>query len=69
MQLKLRNKKWKTMLAQLPESGMGYQVVDITLKDGRTLNRVTVINAETIILSPGYENIDENDIVNIRMSS
>jgi hypothetical protein len=33
-------------LANLPESGMGYQRVDLRLADGRELRDVLVFNAE-----------------------
>ena len=33
-------------LEGLPESGMGYQVVDLILSDGRKLRNVVVFNAE-----------------------
>jgi len=39
MELKLKhNGKWQKRLVQLPESGMGYQIVDITLRDIRIGN-------------------------------
>lgn len=39
-------KHWQQKLSELPESGMGWQQVDIRLKDGRTLRDVTVYNGE-----------------------
>lgn len=70
MELKLkRNGKWQKKLVQLPESGMGYQIVDITLRDIRIIKGVIVCNAESVYLSAGYENICEKDIVKIEMSN
>ena len=40
------NDYWSERLARMPETGMGYQKVDVTLKDGRTLKGLMVFNAE-----------------------
>ena len=40
--------RWTKRLLELPESGMGYQRVDIRLVDGRELKDVMVFNAEEI---------------------
>lgn len=73
MELKLkRNGKWQKRLIQLPESGMGYQIIDITLNeygDFRIIRGVIVCNAESVYLPDGYENICEKDIVKIEMSN
>jgi hypothetical protein len=37
------SKKWATELASKPETGMGYQVVSIVLKDGRKFDQVAVV--------------------------
>jgi hypothetical protein len=34
--------KWVERLRQFPETGMGYWVVSISLKDGRSFNQVVV---------------------------
>ena len=41
-------RKWVDYLTRLPESGMGYQRVDVLLEDGTKLNDCTVFNAEEI---------------------
>jgi hypothetical protein len=38
--------KWIEHLTQLPESGMGWQRVDVELADGRRLENCLVRNAE-----------------------
>lgn len=43
-------KKWTDYLVDQPESGMGYQKVDIWLKDNRVLKNVLVFNAQEIDL-------------------
>jgi hypothetical protein len=45
MTIKL-NDYWSQRLAHMPETGMGYQKVDLILKDGRTLKGLLVLNAE-----------------------
>ena len=43
MELKLKhNGKQQKRLIGLPESGMGYQIIDITLKDGRIIKGFSV---------------------------
>lgn len=40
--------KWVDYLTRLPESGMGYQRVDLVLDDGTELRDCLVLNAEEI---------------------
>ena len=47
MRIKLEQ-RWTTRLLELPESGMGYQRVDVRLADGRELWDLLVFNAEEI---------------------
>jgi len=47
MRIKL-DKRWSKLLRELPESGMGYQRVDVRLVDGRELKNVVVLNAEEL---------------------
>ena len=35
--------RWAEVLTSQPETGMGYQVVSIRLKDGRRIDNVTVV--------------------------
>ena len=42
--------KWVDYLTSLPESGMGYQLVDIEFSDRSRLERVVVLNAELALL-------------------
>ncbi|MCW9705653.1 hypothetical protein [Fodinibius salsisoli] len=37
-------------LSKLPETGMGYQIVDVTLKNGQKINNQTVLNSEFLLL-------------------
>jgi len=49
MTIKLE-RKWVDYLIRQPESGMGFQKVDVRLKGNRVLNDVLVFNAEEIDL-------------------
>ena len=55
------SKQWIDKLVLLPESGMGYQKVDVLLKDGRTLKGLVVSNAEYLNLPT------EEDIVELKL--
>ncbi len=50
MRIKLED-RWTKRLLGLPESGMGYQRVDLCLADGRELKDVLVFNAEELEVS------------------
>lgn len=52
------------ILANLPENGMGYQIVKVILKSGKVLNRHKVINSELLMLEVN-ENIAVKDIAKI----
>ncbi len=47
MRIKL-DKRWTDQLLTWPESGMGYQRVDVTMADGRELKNAVVLNAELL---------------------
>lgn len=40
------SEKWATELASKPETGMGYQVVSVVLKDGRKFDQVAVVEGK-----------------------
>jgi hypothetical protein len=42
--------RWVSFLVDQPESGMGYQVVDVRLRDDRLVEKVMVFNCEEIQL-------------------
>ncbi len=49
MRVKLA-KRWTKRLLQLPETGMGYQRVDLRLAGGREIKNVLAFNAEEVDL-------------------
>lgn len=53
---------------QLPESGVGYQIVDIGLKDGRVLKKQIVLNCEILELSNKFEDINIKDVREIKIA-
>jgi hypothetical protein len=62
MRIKLEQ-RWIKRLLQLPESGMGYQRVDLQLSDGRELKDVLVFNAEELEVA---EELATSEIKDIR---
>jgi len=60
------SQNWIEMLQNLPETGMGYQIVNLILANGKVFNDVTVLNCSIAILD---EEIDATQIENIELSA
>ena len=56
------------ILINLPENGMGYQIVKIVLKSGKVLRRHKVLNSELLMLDE-KENITLKDIDKIELET
>ncbi|MDZ4712637.1 MAG: hypothetical protein SGI89_09975 [bacterium] len=54
------------ILVNLPESGMGYQIVKVILKSGQILHQHKVLNSEILMLEEN-ENITVKDIDKIEL--
>ena len=54
--------RWTEHLVRLPESGMGYQRVNIILKHGKVLRDVLVLNAEEAQTPEPFEPSDILDV-------
>jgi hypothetical protein len=54
----------KKNLESIPESGMGYHIVDIILKNGSVLKNRTIINCSKLVLNP-EESIHPEEIEDI----
>lgn len=54
-------------LAALPETGMGYQLVDLVLRDGREVRKVMVFNAEEAEVADA--SLTTADIADVRLSA
>ena len=55
-------------LVNLPESGMGYQLVKVILKSGKVLHQHKVLNSELLMLEEN-ENITIKDIEKIELEN
>ena len=56
------------ILVNLPENGMGYQIVKVILKSGKVLHQQKVVNSELLMLEEN-ENITVKDIDKIELES
>jgi hypothetical protein len=54
--------RWTKRLSELPESGMGYQRVDVRLADGRELKDVVVFNAEELEVPDEFAQAEIKDV-------
>ena len=54
------------ILVNLPETGMGYQIVKVILRSGKTLHQHKVLNSEFLMLEEN-ENIAVKDIDKIEL--
>jgi len=61
-------KKFSDLLENLPEQGMGYQIVDIVLKNGKSLTKKIVLNSSILELEKSEE-IKAKDIDIIKLHS
>lgn len=59
-------KEFSKQLLKLPEQGMGYQVVDILLKNGKWLKKKYVVESHILILDK-TEEISANEIDLIKL--
>jgi hypothetical protein len=61
------NERWAEVLASQPETGMGYQVATIVLKDGRRFDNITIVGGTISSLpdakSPPFVDQDIAEIV------
>lgn len=54
--------RWTNFLLRLPESGMGYQRVDIRFRNGQKLKDVPVFNAEDVELPEELARVEITDL-------
>jgi hypothetical protein len=59
-------KKFSNVLNELPETGMGYQIVDIQLKSGKWLNERPVFNCEFLVIED-TDTFQSRDISTVRL--
>ena len=56
---------WREHICGLPETGMGYHLVDITLLNGKRVQNIPVFNAQEIEWPAAQGRIRTDDIVQI----
>jgi len=58
--------KFSKALVNLPEQGMGYQLVDVLLKDGKWLKKKFVIDSHILVIGKAEEiKVDQIDLIKI----
>ena len=60
------SQEWVDKLSKLPETGMGYQIVDVYLKNGVVIRNAIVANC-IILINSGIKRLSENDIQDIKV--
>ena len=63
------NQRWVRHLCSLPETGMGYQIVDVILRNGERVQSIVVYNAEEMDWPAQRRPIKPEDIVDIRKAA
>jgi hypothetical protein len=61
-------KKIIDRLITLPETGMGYQLVDLVLSDGRIVPNVAIFNCEIANLPDNYGDVRPSDVTDVRLA-
>ena len=61
-----RANDWRAEMARLPESGMGYHRVDVTLASGVEVAGVVIVNGDEVRWPEGCEGTRTDDIVAVR---
>ena len=62
------DERWAEHLCDLPETGMGYHIVDVTLRNGERVLNIVVYNAEEMEWPAQQGRIEAGDILDIRKS-
>ena len=68
--MKTLSKKWTDFLRTQPETGMDYQVVAVTLRDGRKIEDVAISGGHAIGEVRGHEDIpfEPDDIESMELT-
>ncbi len=61
MRIKLAQ-RWIDLLLKEPESGMGYQRVDVRFADGRHVENAMVFNAEDLDVPDGFAGAEVQEL-------
>ena len=68
--MKTLPKEWSEFLHKKPETGMDYQIVSVTLRDGRKVEDVAIIHSSIIGEVRGYPDVpfEPADITGIELT-
>ncbi len=68
--MKTLPKSWSEFLAKKPETGMGYQVISVSLRDGRKVEDVVIIQSHIIGEVRGHADIpfEPDEIVGVELT-
>lgn len=58
---------WVERLRSLPESGMGYHLVRVRLRDGRVLKHAVVLNGQLLQVSDDVGEVRSPDIIDLEL--
>lgn len=67
MRMLALSSRWIRYLRSQPESGMGYQVVDIVLANSEILESLIVVNGELVELPNDHLDVENEDIERVRI--
>jgi hypothetical protein len=56
------SQRWVDVLRKQPESGMGYQCVDVRFADGRHVEKAMVFNAEHLVVPDTFEGAEVQEL-------
>jgi hypothetical protein len=56
------SQRWIDLLLKEPESGMGYQRVDVRFADGRRVENVVVLNAEQLDVPDAFRGAEVQEL-------
>lgn len=68
--MKTLPRSWSEFLAKKPETGMGYQVVAVTLRDGRRIEDIAIIQSSMIGEVRGHAGVpfEPDDITDLELT-
>ena len=61
--------KWIKQLIKLPESGMGYQIVTVLLKNGTEIANRSVISCQLLVIPENVSCFKNKDIAKITIEN
>lgn len=62
------DERWQRKLLDIPESGMGYQRVHVTLKDGRIVENAVALNAQVLQVPDDGPDFGSTDIAAVEVA-